>query len=113
VRTFALHRTAMKYRDYPVEVTEPGVGEPPVIVGVQVLFLPIGEQPTLLDEGSWVAGEYAAGEVTVLYAGPDVPTGATLYEDAVVVPEEGYGAWARVVDSPERLPTHLEDVRVF
>jgi hypothetical protein len=111
VRTFALHRTAMMYREYPVEVIEDG--EPATVAGVQVLFLPIGEQPTLLDEGSWVAGEYAAGVVTVLYAGSDVPTDAPGYDDAVVVPLEGHGAWARVVDAPERLPTHLEDVRVF
>jgi hypothetical protein len=111
VRTFAFPRTAMVYRQYPLSVTEDG--EETVPTGVQALWLPIGEQPTLLDEALWVDGEYATGTLTVLYAGPDVPPSATGYEDAIVVPEAGYSAYGRVVDVPERLPQHLEDVRVF
>lgn len=112
MKTFALPRTAMTYRIYPLGVVEDGTETP--ATATQVLFLPLGERPTLLDESLWVAGDVVTGEGTrVLYAGPDVPSDAVGYDGAVVVPLEGLSVFSRVVDNPERLMAHLEDVRVF
>jgi hypothetical protein len=113
VRTFGLARTAMKYRTYPATLIDEDTGEPVEITGMQILWLPVGDTPSLSDETDWSDVELVTGGGRVLYAGPDVPTNAVGYEECIVMPAEGRSVHIRVVDAPERLPEHVEDVIVF
>lgn len=83
---------------FPVSPTD-AAGDPIVISGVDCALLPYRSKgPTA--STTWVAATYAAGEATVLVAGPDAEDpGASALQIA-----DGSGGgdlWARVTDNPE------------
>ena len=93
IRVFELTRLDRVYAEVDVSVTLPdGTTATPAFVDVAVLALRARPDATT----TWTTGDYAAGTVTVLLAGPDAdPTGA------LAVPSTGGDLWVRVTDVPE------------
>ena len=98
-----LSRIDRVYRYYDVTVTDPD-GAEAAIAGVDVALLAPRTTPDA--DTAWTAATFAAGEVTVLLAGPDADA-----TDALVVPAVGADLWVRVTDT-EVTATHAERLTV-
>lgn len=89
----SMSRIDLRDAEFDVSVTDLG-GTPVTPAAVDVAILPSRTRPTAAT--TWTSGDYTAGTVTVLLAGPDAdPTGA------LVVPATGGDLWVKVTDYPE------------